>query len=491
MAEPVEEREGDTGPLKLDIPSRSRALESISFNSIVASDAATSSEDEAQEVVGDEARTAIGVSIGQEQTRLTSPKTPAVEKQAAIEAAGGFFGGIDGAADVETQAPDDSSGPDAKAETQTEYEPLSRKASSLGRATTKTPVRLPSPWRAEPKTFLKDGKGKSGLLDGIFSNRRRASSGPESWYEGWQKSFLSNLPSVPKRFALPSPFSSASTDHQESSSQTSIVPKPTPAQPATRPPLAPVRSRASQLRRTASDESLMTRRTLSTVESLGDDSRFEDVSGMVNARVKAIKDSWADSSIKMPNFRTPDFIRARSSSLNARAVPTDPGLSNGIGPPRPVDPMTRQPYTSASAAANDMTTGLAATHPNFFKAVNQLEGDVVVLGGYRGSILRSAEPPHRQLWVPVKVGLNLRKADLQVGIEEEDDYLAPKNITSGGMLTHIGPVDISRRLFKRLRSCQNAKNGSLRVHDYGYDWRLDPKYVCPDSERPTHLAELL
>ena len=196
---------------------------------------------------------------------------------------------------------------------------------------------------------------------------------------------------------------------------------------------------------------------------------------MVNARMKAIKDSWADSSIKIPNFRTPDFIRARSSSVNARARSSSNPQNGGTArQPKPVDPLTRQPYSSATAAINDTTSGLASTHPNFYAALNQLEGDIVVLGGYRGSILRSAEPPQRQLWVPVKVGLNLRKADLQVGIDEQDDYLAPKNIIPGGMLTHIGPVDISRRLFKRLRSCENAKSGKLRVHDYGYDWRLDP-----------------
>jgi pimeloyl-ACP methyl ester carboxylesterase len=42
------------------------------------------------------------------------------------------------------------------------------------------------------------------------------------------------------------------------------------------------------------------------------------------------------------------------------------------------------------------------------------------------------------------------------------------------MLQHIGPIDVSRKLFKKLRSCENAKNGKLRVWDYGYDWRLSP-----------------
>ena len=121
-----------------------------------------------------------------------------------------------------------------------------------------------------------------------------------------------------------------------------------------------------------------------------------------------------------------------------------------------------------------MSGATAASHPHFNKAVQELTGDVVILGGYRGSILRSAEPPHRQLWAPVKVGLNLRKVDLEVGLNPEDEETEEERIIPGGMLTHIGPVDISKRLLKRLRSSDNAKNGSLRVHNYGYDWRLSP-----------------
>jgi hypothetical protein len=146
-------------------------------------------------------------------------------------------------------------------------------------------------------------------------------------------------------------------------------------------------------------------------------------------------------------------------------------------PQRPVDPMTRQPYSSAKTAVADTTSRKTSAHPHFKRALENLEGDVVILGGYRGSILRSADPPHRQVWVPVKVGLNLRKVDLQVGLEEDSDERATEQIIPGGMLTHIGPVDIARRLFKRLRACKNTQSGKLRVHDYGYDWRLDPAYL--------------
>src|SRR6516165_6780692 len=71
---------------------------------------------------------------------------------------------------------------------------------------------------------------------------------------------------------------------------------------------------------------------------------------------------------------------------------------------------------------------------NLFDSIlENLTGDIVIMGGYRsafhmimiaslslstnsferGSILRSASPPHRRLWIPVKVGLNLRKVNLE------------------------------------------------------------------------------
>lgn len=106
--------------------------------------------------------------------------------------------------------------------------------------------------------------------------------------------------------------------------------------------------------------------------------------------------------------------------------------------------------------------------------MSELTGDVVIIGGYRGSVLRSAKPPHRQLWVPMKVGLNLRKVDLEVGLKREDEERMEETIIASGVLSHIGPVDVCRRLMKRLRKCDNAVRGDLRVWDYGYDWRLSP-----------------
>ncbi|EHK99262.1 hypothetical protein M7I_4949 [Glarea lozoyensis 74030] len=153
---------------------------------------------------------------------------------------------------------------------------------------------------------------------------------------------------------------------------------------------------------------------------------------------------------------------------------------------------TRPALISNKAAASGLA-GAAASQPkaavdpkpindgqlpsSLQAAMEELTGDVVIMGGYRGSILRATKTK-RQVWVPVKVGLNIRKVDLEVGLEPEDEERMEETIYPSGMLTNIGPVDISRRLFKRLNECENAKSGKLRVWDYGYDWRLSPHLLA-------------
>ncbi|KAL0259327.1 hypothetical protein SLS55_005063 [Diplodia seriata] len=262
-----------------------------------------------------------------------------------------------------------------------------------------------------------------------------------------------------------------------------IVEKPTPARPPMNRQLTP-----KSLRRTASDESLVLHRTLSRASSLGDDSRFEHVSEQVNSRLKAIKDSWQDANFKLPGMPSmpsinltsslssslTDLTRGRAGSLKGasanstrKATPSPLNLTKAT-----TESVKKSPRIGSGTLG--MTPTAAAHHPYFTKAVQELRGDVVILGGYRGSILRSAEPPHRQLWVPIKVGLNLRKVDLEVGLNPEDEETMEERVIPGGMLTHVGPVDVARRLFKRLRASENAVNGELRVHEYSYDWRLSP-----------------
>lgn len=96
---------------------------------------------------------------------------------------------------------------------------------------------------------------------------------------------------------------------------------------------------------------------------------------------------------------------------------------------------------------------------------DELDGDVVILGGYRGSILRDART-HKRVWIPLRAGFNIRKINLNIGPTDEDELDTQKKIIPDGMLTHVGPIDIARKLKAKL------SNGKTRVHEFGYDWRL-------------------
>lgn len=77
----------------------------------------------------------------------------------------------------------------------------------------------------------------------------------------------------------------------------------------------------------------------------------------------------------------------------------------------------RDPSTIHPTKAGSLFLSTSSKHDSFDK----LEGlNVTMLGGYRGSILRDAHSG-RRLWVPLKVGFNVRKAELAIGLTEEDE----------------------------------------------------------------------
>lgn len=526
--------------------SRRHALADIHFASIIDADL-TPSEDETpyeRTLQLETVQSAIGVSIGQQQTRLNSPLTPAAEKAAALEDSegGGLFEGWEQVSETNPlPISRDPPAPQAPAQS------IDAEAREKEGA-----PRLPSPWRAQPKVFTKQDNHRAALRDTLNTkSRRRTMSGGASDY--LKKYIPFNMPSIPKtssllNFSLPS-FSVSSFDsvgrhtHAQTSQYRDRVTQPVrdgppgnlsqhdgssavkpvrrrgrsrsrsltrsqqtiaesvPRQdsspdtggetedtdgtitPPEAPKPEPQRRPPPILRKSASEGSLLLYRSRSVASSLGDDSRFEHVSEQVNSRLKAIKDSWQDSNFKfsvpsMPNFS----FSSRDELFRRQGGTSTPRTANGEGSNPRVSFLAnanKQPKRTSTrrlAAASEMrgSSGASASHPYFTAALRELEGDLVVLGGYRGSILRSAEPPHRQLWVPIKVGLNLRKVDLEIGLHPEDEETMEERIIPGGMLTHIGPVDIAKRLFKRLRASDNAKSGRLRVHDYGYDWRLSP-----------------
>lgn len=96
---------------------------------------------------------------------------------------------------------------------------------------------------------------------------------------------------------------------------------------------------------------------------------------------------------------------------------------------------------------------------------HDITGPIVVMGGYRGSILRDATTGKR-VWIPLKAGLNLRKINLLLGPTIEDELKATDLIYPDGVLKNVGPFDICKRFIKKL------DNGKTVVKEFGYDWRL-------------------
>lgn len=96
---------------------------------------------------------------------------------------------------------------------------------------------------------------------------------------------------------------------------------------------------------------------------------------------------------------------------------------------------------------------------------HDLDGPVVVMGGYRGLVLREASSAKR-VWVPLKAGLNIGKINLLLGPSRDDELRASQFIVPAGVLKNIGPFDICRKFIRRL------DNGRTTVREFGYDWRL-------------------
>lgn len=438
----------------------------------------------------DDAQSFIQPAMSPAVTRLTSPKTPIAERVAAMDqVVESYFDGANGNKGDESSG-DETPMPQDRHQKDRVEQPLEQTRlpphSSIPPPQPHSMERIPSPWRTGPKQIVvthSNSHASRPVLAGVLGNtrHRRSSSGGAEALRRLSKALPSiSLPSnfMPSRLPYFSSSSTASrSGHKEPSPKSSprlqsppvqspghssSYPRVTKALP--KPPVAhsnsnggrsmasipPNNRRSLALRRSTSDESLLYH-SLSRMSSFGDDQRFTHVREQVNSRFKAIVDSFDTPSFKLPSMPSTLSLRSpfQKNEFTIEETKVDPSRTSSLrtlqGPKDPLD-----------------------------SALEALTGDLVIMGGYRGSILRSAEAPHRQLWVPIKVGLNVRKVNLELGLDPEDEEKSEETIIPSGMLKNIGPVDISKRLFKRLRECENVRNGKLRVHDYGYDWRLSP-----------------
>lgn len=486
----------------------------------------------------------IELSISEAAMLMKSASTPAAEKAAAMDDlnGGAFF---DSDAEIRARnregqpsgAVSDMEGLSLRQHAEDQSQPAAEENvpfPKLPSPKPETSAALLNPWYTGPKAIQTRRTEPQSALAGVFNNARTRSR--SSSMEGLKKFLPKGLPSMPQMGHFFG--SSSTTQSQQPPSISRDVPRARPSSmfvPGATPrggasprlrgyssifgstpesnsenDLLPGHQRSKSIRRIASDDSMLYH-SLSRASSLGDDTRFENQNEQVNSRMKAIRDTLQDrSSFRMPQMPSmPSMPRVSSFNfnmnfLNANNSPTRLGTNTNLLPeilpgntrskpsalpsstdaPGIIGSMASQPQTavgSLDSLANSQSVSA------FDRALESLTGDVVIMGGYRGSILRSTKTG-RQVWVQVKVGLNIRKVDLEVGLEPEDEERMEETIYPSGMLQNIGPVDISKRLFKRLSECENARNGKLRVWDYGYDWRLSPHLL---SRKLTEFLETL
>ncbi|RFU26939.1 hypothetical protein B7463_g9401, partial [Scytalidium lignicola] len=477
---------------------------------------------------GEDAESLIGLAISSAATRLTSPNTPAAEKAAAIME------------DPEGGALSDS---DPETPSMPYFIEKTKKGNETSDIPTPVQVESSPPTSTNPSITYRyqtsprspgvhpvSGGPYQSALHGVFEPfRKRSLSGSTDALKKFLPKGLPSMPSMPSITQVGNFFGTSTLNdglkphsggsavlRTSSDNSGSSTPKNYTARLQKRPSVQNKGSSDTQrhvlIRRTTSDDSLLYH-SLSKASSLGDDTRFEHQREQVNSRVKAIRDSLQDrSSFRMPQmpqipsmpnlsrtFSFPkNFFNSGNSHVRSRS---DTSIVSEILPGQAKKKfldinghLVTLGVVGTANTAPEVAIGspkAVAEVPNhrfLDQVVENLTGDVVIMGGYRGSILRSAKPPHRQLWVPVKVGLNLRKVDLEVGLEPEDEERMEEKIFASGMLQNIGPVDISKRLFKRLSESENAKNGKLRIWDYGYDWRLSPHIL---SRKLTQFLEKL
>ncbi|KEI38565.1 uncharacterized protein L969DRAFT_95641 [Mixia osmundae IAM 14324] len=187
-----------------------------------------------------------------------------------------------------------------------------------------------------------------------------------------------------------------------------------------------------------------------------------------NTALHAIKDSLSLPHLpSMPEWpftaslSLPTAIRSftfGSSSLSAAVPPVDSSLYPQVPSP-----------SGATFARNGQSASDLQLDTLSQDAFSDLRGPVLLMGGYRGSVLRSTATGQR-LWVPLKVGIGLRKPDLSIGLSEADEDATTEFVRPDKMVTAVaGWIDLGRRLKDRLRELN--KKGQIQFVNWGYDWR--------------------
>ncbi|BGP35145.1 hypothetical protein JCM10296v2_006975 [Rhodotorula toruloides] len=172
-----------------------------------------------------------------------------------------------------------------------------------------------------------------------------------------------------------------------------------------------------------------------------------------------------------------------SSSPPPTPAAFDLNPSSGASPSRHGYTSNKPATTSApplprrSSDPKPSSTSTSSSDP-----FDRLSGNVLMLGGYRGSVLRDAKT-RKRLWIPLKVGFGIRKADLGLGLEDVDEERAGERVVASSMLTQVGGmIDLGKKLKERLKQVSSNQrhhpppdplpHPPVHFQTFGYDWRL-------------------
>lgn len=393
----------------------------------------------------------VGFSIGQEQLRMKSLDTPAFEKAKALNQSKDYF-------DLEPEDEDLHEG-GASPEAYQDYEENTGGAQLdvLAEVEPECAAHQFPPSKASPEDASRSGISRSILKDGLGPRLRRASSDSISMV-GTLKKLLPDISSMsfPKAPGMPtfgfgskargesqlprskrsstlfsrgnlpwlpsgqSPDRSIITNNTAESlfgedstsaaslagnnhvggvegSDRTVVPDFYESSPLS----AWSTHNRRLLRRAISENSLFIRNDLERTTTQDDAEKWANVSEQINSRFKAITDSFQDSAIsRLPRMPNVSFGSFRPG---VRRSGSDIARQNGSHVATAQGDVASKEISALNGVASHPPKQSKHAHPVLNQAVSSLRGDVVVLGGYRGSILRSAKPPNKQLWVPVKV----------------------------------------------------------------------------------------
>ena len=77
-----------------------------------------------------------------------------------------------------------------------------------------------------------------------------------------------------------------------------------------------------------------------------------------------------------------------------------------------------------------------------------------------------------------KAGFNLTKINLLLRPTKEDELNASRYIYPDGVLKNIGPIDICKKLLKKL-----SHKSQNKCKNFGYDWRLSGNIITEQFEK--------